>query len=288
MDTETTRSLQVSNHNRDSAGLTYVYPVVSRRAGGISVGINFNPNNACNWRCLYCQVPGLKRGGAPDLDRTKLGTELTGLLRQLASGEFYRRFEVPRDYQGLRDIAISGNGEPTTLKDFDQVISAIANILDDFPITAAIAKVIISNGSMLQRATVQAGMSSWRQTGGEIWFKLDRATSEGLRRINGTSMTPRQVMENLEIAASLCPVRIQTSLFTLDGRPPSPLESQAYLDFLADALRKGIALQEVMLYGLARPSMQPEANRLGPVPVVWMQHFAERIQSLGLAVKLTP
>ena len=49
-------------HDRDVAGLTYVYPVVSRRAGGVSVGINLSPNNACNWRCVYCQVPNLQRG----------------------------------------------------------------------------------------------------------------------------------------------------------------------------------------------------------------------------------
>jgi len=41
--------LTIHNHNRDSAGYAYVYPVVSRRAGGVSVGINLNPNNACNW-----------------------------------------------------------------------------------------------------------------------------------------------------------------------------------------------------------------------------------------------
>jgi wyosine [tRNA(Phe)-imidazoG37] synthetase (radical SAM superfamily) len=54
--------LTVADHDRGSAGLTYVYPVVSRRAGGVSVGINLNVNNACNWRCIYCQVPGLTRG----------------------------------------------------------------------------------------------------------------------------------------------------------------------------------------------------------------------------------
>ncbi|MCZ7653281.1 MAG: hypothetical protein M5R42_01880 [Rhodocyclaceae bacterium] len=65
------KQLDVTDHSRDSAGLTYVYPVVSRRAGGVSIGINLNPNNACNWRCIYCQVPDLKRGAAPliDLDR---------------------------------------------------------------------------------------------------------------------------------------------------------------------------------------------------------------------------
>ncbi|PIU16966.1 MAG: radical SAM protein, partial [Gallionellales bacterium CG08_land_8_20_14_0_20_59_87] len=34
--------LSTTDHSRDSAGLRYVYPVVSRRAGGVSIGINLN------------------------------------------------------------------------------------------------------------------------------------------------------------------------------------------------------------------------------------------------------
>ena len=30
--------LTIRDHDRDAAGLTYVYPVVSRRAGGVSIG----------------------------------------------------------------------------------------------------------------------------------------------------------------------------------------------------------------------------------------------------------
>src|SRR6478609_9161971 len=37
-------------HNR------YVYPVVSRRSKGISLGINLNPDKLCNFDCIYCQV----------------------------------------------------------------------------------------------------------------------------------------------------------------------------------------------------------------------------------------
>ena len=44
--------LNIYDHDRDSAGMTYVYPVISRRAGGVSVGINLNTNKACNWRCI--------------------------------------------------------------------------------------------------------------------------------------------------------------------------------------------------------------------------------------------
>jgi hypothetical protein len=47
--------LTFSDHNRDVSHLRYIYPVVSRRAKGVSIGINLNINNACNWRCIYAQ-----------------------------------------------------------------------------------------------------------------------------------------------------------------------------------------------------------------------------------------
>jgi hypothetical protein len=71
--------LKTEDHSRDSAGMRYVYPVVSRRAGGVSIGINLNPNNACNWRCIYCQVPDLTRGGPPPVDLPLLDAELDRL-----------------------------------------------------------------------------------------------------------------------------------------------------------------------------------------------------------------
>ena len=80
--------LNVTDHSRDNVGLTYIYPVVSRRAGGVSVGINLNPNNACNWRCIYCQVPELKRGAAPVIDLIRLEAELYIFLQEILYGSF--------------------------------------------------------------------------------------------------------------------------------------------------------------------------------------------------------
>jgi len=78
--------LKTEDHSRDSVDMRYVYPVISRRAGGVSVGINLNPNNACNWRCIYCQVPDLKRGGPPPIDLALLERELSDFLRWAGSG----------------------------------------------------------------------------------------------------------------------------------------------------------------------------------------------------------
>ncbi len=80
--------LKTEDHSRDSAGMRYVYPVISRRAGGVSVGINLNPNNACNWRCIYCQVPDLTRGGPPAIDLALLERELDGFLNDAIAGDF--------------------------------------------------------------------------------------------------------------------------------------------------------------------------------------------------------
>ena len=98
--------LSVSDHSRDSVGLKYIYPVVSRRAGGVSIGINLNVNNACNWRCVYCQVPGLTRGGPPPVDLGLLESELRRLLSDIVLGDFLER-NAPEEARRLVDLASS-------------------------------------------------------------------------------------------------------------------------------------------------------------------------------------
>lgn len=46
----------VRDHTRVYRDFTYVYPVISRRSGGLSVGINLNPDKVCNFDCVYCEV----------------------------------------------------------------------------------------------------------------------------------------------------------------------------------------------------------------------------------------
>src|SRR5574343_351077 len=125
--------LTTDDHRRDSAGLRYVYPVVSRRAGGVSVGINLNPNNACNWHCAYCQVPDLVRGAAPEIDL------------ELLHGNFMAE-HVPPEAHVIRDIAFSGNGEPTSGKAFAEIVERVAAIRDQAGLSAVPIR-LITNGS---------------------------------------------------------------------------------------------------------------------------------------------
>ncbi len=279
--------LTPANHDRDSAGMTYVYPVVSRRAGGVSVGINLNPNNACNWACVYCQVPDLIRGTAPDIDLAQLEAELRALLAGILHGNFLQT-RVPEGARRLNDIALSGNGEPTSARAFPRIIELIGRVMADFDLVGKIKLVLITNGSLADRPRVRDGLRKMAALNGEVWFKFDSATASGMRSINQTRIAPDKQFERLTATARLCPTWLQTCVFALDGAPPSDAEQAAYLAAVARIRQQHIPVQGVLLYGLARPSMQPQARRLSALPAAWLEAFAERIRAAGLPVKVSP
>ncbi|MDO9011587.1 MAG: radical SAM protein [Gallionella sp.] len=286
--------LNVVDHDRNSAALRYVYPVVSRRAGGVSVGINLNPNNACNWRCIYCQVPDLTRGTAPPVDLVLLETELRTFLTELLHGDFMQT-RVPEGARRINDLALSGNGEPTSATEFAEVIALIARVRHELALRPgsgqalpeSVKTVLITNGSLLYRSDVQSGLREMAKIQGEVWFKLDRASESGMLRVNDTHVRIDKVRSNLIAAISACPTWLQTCWFALDDEAPSHQDEDDYLDFVAGLLRDGHALQGVLLYGLARPSLQFEAPRLSALPADHLQAFADRIARLGLPVRVS-
>lgn len=264
--------------------MTYIYPVISRRAGGISLGINLNPNNACNWHCAYCQVPSLVRGVAPEIDLTCLRHELETMLEDILHGDFLKK-RVPEHFRRLCDLAISGNGEPTSCREFDAVIDTITGVMRDAAISVPLR--LITNGSHLHKRHVRDGLQAMAGAEGEVWIKVDSATEEGIRRINGIKLDAARLRRQVETAAQLCPTWIQTCMLAWDGQPPSHGETSAYLAFLAGLKQDHVPIHGVLLYGLARPSQQPEATHLTAVDQTWMEQLAAQIEQQGIKVKLT-
>lgn len=280
--------LTTEDHSRDSAGMRYVYPVLSRRAGGVSIGINLNPNNACNWRCIYCQVPDLKRGGPPPIDLALLERELEELLDRINEGIAFGTTggnTAAGKTNRLVDVAFSGNGEPTSASEFPAAVALVHEILAARGLAGKIMLRLITNGSLLDRHAVQEGISRLGQAPGEVWFKVDAATSEGLARINSTRIKPETLARRLALCAGLAPTWVQTCMFQLDGELPGENELNAYL-----ALLKPLAsrLEGVHLYGLARPSLQKEAPRLGRLDTRYLEGIAAQIRQFGLTVNVSP
>lgn len=277
------KTLNSHDHSRDAAGLLYVYPVLSRRAGGVSVGINLNPNNACNWHCLYCQVPDLVRGAAPAIDLVRLEVEFRGFLGELLHGDFMRQ-RVPEDMRRMVDVAFSGNGEPTSAREFPGAVDLVARVLAEFGLTLPVR--LITNGSLVDRPGVKRALVTLAGCGGEVWFKLDAGSPERALAINGVGLDPKKVARRLRLCAGICPTWVQTCVFALDGQGPSEGELDAWLAILRDA--GADLLKGVLLYGLARPSLQAGAERLSPLPLADMERIAARMKEKGLRVKLSP
>ena len=113
-------------HPRSFEAHCYVYPVLSRRSGGISIGVNLNPDKVCYFNCIYCQVdrtqpkkeqPGKEQPGrAQTVDIDRLREELDRMVQRVTSGQIYRETKfrnTPEPLRRLNDIALSGDGEPT-------------------------------------------------------------------------------------------------------------------------------------------------------------------------------
>lgn len=278
--------LTTIDHDRDAAGLKYVYPVISRRAGGLSIGINFNTNNACNWRCIYCQVPDLIRGSAPILDEDLLVSELTFFLHDVLYGDFYDRYGVDENNRIIKDIALSGNGEPTSLKNFAQAVALIGETVTKAQIPEKHKFVLITNGSLMHQKNVQQGLEQLNIFQGEVWFKVDSATESGRKLINNAANSRTHSLKNLITSAKLCPTWLQTCLFSINGKDFPVSETAAYLQLLKD-VQKQAKLKGVLLYTLARPSLQPEAESLSKLPEQALNSFADEIRQLDLEVKVS-
>jgi wyosine [tRNA(Phe)-imidazoG37] synthetase (radical SAM superfamily) len=278
--------LTVSDHNRDVSGHKYIYPVVSRRAGGLSIGINLNTNNACNWHCLYCQVPNLIRGVPPPIDLKVLEQELRSFLTEVLHGDFMTRHVAAGD-RHLKDIAFSGNGEPTSAKEFPLAVLLVEKILQDFNLLSSANPIklrLITNGSLLHKPEVIQSLRVLARCNGEVWFKLDAATKEGIERINAVHLNPQKHLQGLKNCAAVCPTFIQTCLFAVDNQPPQANEIASYIALVSQVKS---FIQGVHLYGLARPSMQDGADRLSQLPVAFLDDLADKLRQQGIVVHVS-
>ena len=270
--------LVVTNHNRDIFKTRYVYPVVSRRAGGLSLGINLNTNNACNWQCIYCEVPNLTRGKPDPIDLNLLRIELQDWLKNLVEGDFIEKHTDPDTK--FKDIALSGNGEPTACKEFKSVLRIIEEEFTACKCPTDIKIRLITNGSYLSEKEIAA---AWRGLSleKEIWFKIDSTQSDKIKIINQVNLTTKQIKKNLESSLAVSPTIIQTCLTKINNQLPSANEIQDYVNFLKPYEKQ---INSIHLYSLARPTEQKTAFTLERLTNQEMTQIADKMDTLSIPI----
>ena len=232
----------------------FVYPVLSRRSGGISVGVNLNTDKVCNFDCIYCQVDRTSQSETRFVETDALLDELRTTLDLVTSGAIYdtpKFRDVPPHLRRLNDIAFSGDGEPTTYKNFDQLIQICAGVKRDAGL-GYVKMVLITNASMFHRPHVQRGLAILDENHGEIWAKLEAGTDEYYHLIERTPIPFRQILDNITAAARERPLVIQSLFMRVAGEPPAAPELEAFCDRLNEITAAGGQLKLVQIYTVAR------------------------------------
>lgn len=243
-----------TQHQRRFDANRFVYPVLSRRSGGLSIGVNLNPDKVCNFDCIYCQVDRTRQSETKFVEMEGLLAELDDMLRLAASGEIFQaeKFrDTPAELRRINDIAFSGDGEPTTYRNFDEIIARCAELKDRHCLTD-VKMVLITNASMFHRPHVERGLAILDAHQGEIWAKLEAGTEEYYQLIDRTPIPFRQILDNITAAARVRPLVIQALFMQVNGQPPSEVEQEAFCDRLSEIIAAGGQLKLVQIYTIAR------------------------------------
>ncbi len=256
----------------------YAYPVVSRRSGGVSLGVNLNPDKICNFDCIYCQVDRRKPAEVQKVDEQILLTELENLLTACRTGSLFEhpRFcDVPQKWRNLKSIAFAGDGEPTSYKRFPEIIQAVIQLkqsaqLSDVPV------VLITNATLFHREPVKEGLRLIAADRGEIWAKLDAGTEQYYQQVDRTLIPLEKVLENITEIARQTPLVIQSLFMNINGQPPASQEIDAYCNRLHDILSAGGQIKLVQIYTVARTPAEDSVTPLGREEV---ERIAETVRS---------
>ena len=269
-------------HERRWREFSYVYPVISRRAKGLSVGVNLSPSAACNFDCVYCQVDRTSKRTATKVDIAVLERELRHVVGNYTSLFEEPEFrQVPQEFRRLNDIAFSGDGEPTASPVFPEAARIAANVREQCH--AAEARiVVITNGCFLTRPAVAEALEFLDGHNGQLWVKLDAGTEEYYRRINRPSHALQHVLDNILAAARQRPIVIQSLFLRIDGNPPPPAEIAAYLERLRWVIQEGGHVALVQLYTVARRPAEANVSALSSEE---LEQIAAGVTGLGLTAE---
>jgi wyosine [tRNA(Phe)-imidazoG37] synthetase (radical SAM superfamily) len=274
-------------HSREFAAYRCVYPVVSRRAGGISIGVNLNPDRFCNFHCVYCQIdrtaPAPRKGTVPfssnenrdsppvieSVDLNRLADELDRMVAEVVSGRIFEgpRFcNTPAALRRLNDIAFSGDGEPTACPDFDRAVDICAEVRRRHNLDQ-VKLVLITNATLFHRPRVRRALETLDANNGEIWAKLDAGSEEHYRLVDRSAVPWRRILDNLREAAVARPIVIQSLFLRMHGKGPAAAELEAYCERLREIVAAGGRIKLVQVHTIARPPAESWATALADAEV---------------------
>jgi wyosine [tRNA(Phe)-imidazoG37] synthetase (radical SAM superfamily) len=247
---------------------------------GLSLGINLNTNNACNWQCIYCQVSDLTRGKPEKIDLKLLENELDKWLEDIVNGSFLN--ECASHIVDFKDIAFSGNGEPTATPEFEPIVKIVLEKIDKFQLSKTIKLRLITNGSYLNKTNVQHGLGHMKAVDHEVWFKIDHVNPKEALKINRVNLSIASLKKNLKSSFSISPTIVQTCLLKINKKLPSDDFVNEYIKFLDPYASQ---LKAIHLYSMVRPSQQKTDLQIDALDKSELQIIADKMNVLKTKIE---
>lgn len=273
-----------TRHERSWQNNRFVYPVISRRSKGLSIGVNLNPDKACNFDCIYCCVDRTAPPITTEVDLSQVRKELDHLLDLSLSGRLFEQppfDQTPPELRRINDVAFSGDGEPTSFNRFGQACRIAAELIDSHN-ARDIKIIVITNATLLQRPAVEEALGFLDNHNSEIWAKLDAGTETYYRTVDRACIPLTRVLKNILSAGRRRPIIIQSLFMKINGQPPDEAEIDAYIQQLTELTRQGCQIKLVQVYTTARTAAEASVTPLDDAAIDAIGH---RIRQIGLNVE---
>lgn len=273
-------------HDRVFDTFQYCYPVISRRSYGLSIGINLSLRKECNFDCPYCQIDRtLESSKKQNIDLQILEGELLTLITGALSGELFlhERFQGTDEYyKVLRDVSLSGDGEPTTSKYFQSISEVVLRIIGEYRDKQILIKpVVITNGTMLHKPEIKKILYRMTELEGGPWIKLDASNQNEFQRVAETKISFDTIIHNILEYSKERKTTLQTILFKFSDETES-FSKESMLKLLNEMQSRGGIFEYIQLYTLARSTKIPG---LKPISKTRLDEVAKFLHS-GTGIKI--
>jgi wyosine [tRNA(Phe)-imidazoG37] synthetase (radical SAM superfamily) len=268
---------------RDFLGNRFVYAVISSRARGLSVGVNINPDQKCNFDCSYCEVNRQHPARDTKVDVDVMASELRKTLAFIQSGRLAERqwfHSLPAELLKLRQVALSGDGEPTLSPDFVEAVQAVVRVR---ALGGFFKIVLYTNGTGLDQPHVLRGLEFLTKSD-EVWIKLDGGTQSFIEKVNHPDVPLEKIISNILLVGRNRPVVIQSLFPSIHGEEPPFEEIQEYAQRLKELKAGGAQISLVQIYSAARPGVNSD---LGHLPLRVLSQIAQTVrQTTGIRAEV--
>jgi wyosine [tRNA(Phe)-imidazoG37] synthetase (radical SAM superfamily) len=251
-DLEAQITLSYANHSRLSEFDRLVYPVISRRSGGLSLGINLNPDKRCNFDCVYCQVDRSEEHPRTEPSLVQLEQELRNWLSSISAAGY-------RGYP-LRDIGLAGDGEPTSVRILPQVLQLLLDLKREFELHETVKLVLFTNATGIDRKDLLPLWPAFYKAGGEVWCKLDFWDSQSLQQLNRTAVPFERLVEKITRFGRIHPLVLQSCFFSWQSQRPLDDGYAGYVALVQRLITSGVQLKTIQAYTLARQPAEAQAR----------------------------